>query len=367
MFTLLALVLASALVAIAWTVAFNEARIDETAGALRRSFYVAEGGAAATIRNWPRSYNFIAPYPVDSVAIPSDAPTSWLTPPHGGGGYRGYLYRLNDELYLLSTQGRVGAPLPALHRLGILLRLEPPRSDVRAALEAGGSARIVGRVQISGNDSAPSAWSCDLRDTSKAGVAAESITVLPTPSGRIAGSPPTSITPPEGQPERLRAWAMLRDVLLAEPNHALAGAGVPRVEPVSMGRHCAIAVVTNWGDANQPGAPCGGFYPVIHLTGDATLVDISGQGTLIVDGSLTLTGATRWNGIILAGGNLTLRGTGPTFHVWGAMAAAGDAVLEADSLASPLEVTYSKCAVTNALYSASRAVPLTSRSAIEAF
>jgi hypothetical protein len=106
---------------------------------------------------------------------------------------------------------------------------------------------------------------------------------------------------------------------------------------------------------------------VIHLTSDAVLGDIAGQGTLLVDGDLTLTGAVRWNGIILSGRNLTLKSAGPAIQIWGAIVASGTVWVAADTLASSLEVTYSKCAITKALEAAASAVPLASRSSIEAF
>lgn len=362
------LVVASALVAVAWTVVFSEARIDDTAAALHRSFYVAEGGALATIRNWSRSYNFIAPYPTDSVAIPSDFPASWLNLQHGNAAYGGYLYRLNEELYLLRTVGRGDrSPFPAFHELGTLLRLEPPRSVARAALEAGGSVQVDGPVRISGIDSAPPGWSCSPRDSSQAGIAAESIAILSPPGARITGQPPMAITAPEAEPARLRSWTALRDVLVTEPNHTLPGSSLPTIQPSVVGGHCAVAVTTNWGDATHPTAPCGAFYPVTHLTGDAVLGDVAGQGTLLVDGDLTLTGAVRWNGIILTGSNLTLKSSGPAIQIWGAMVAFGTVSVAADTLASSLEVTYSKCAITKALEAAASVVPLASRSSIEPF
>jgi hypothetical protein len=49
------------------------------------------------------------------------------------------------------------------------------------------------------------------------------------------------------------------------------------------------------------------YWPVIKLVGDWSLPG-AGQGTLIVTGSLTISGSNMWNGILLVGGNLTSNG-----------------------------------------------------------
>lgn len=50
-------------------------------------------------------------------------------------------------------------------------------------------------------------------------------------------------------------------------------------------------------------------WPVIHVTGDISLnPGSSGQGTLIVEGSLTMSGSFDWDGIILVGDNFISNG-----------------------------------------------------------
>ncbi len=50
-------------------------------------------------------------------------------------------------------------------------------------------------------------------------------------------------------------------------------------------------------------------WPVIHVTGDISLSPSnSGQGTLIVEGSLAMNGSFDWDGIILVGDNFTSNG-----------------------------------------------------------
>jgi hypothetical protein len=49
------------------------------------------------------------------------------------------------------------------------------------------------------------------------------------------------------------------------------------------------------------------YWPVIRVNGDFALPG-SGQGTLIVTGNMTISGAVQWNGILLVGGTLTSNG-----------------------------------------------------------
>jgi len=49
------------------------------------------------------------------------------------------------------------------------------------------------------------------------------------------------------------------------------------------------------------------FWPVIRVNGDFS-VPSDGKGTLIVTGNLTISGSTKWRGIILVGGALTSNG-----------------------------------------------------------
>jgi hypothetical protein len=52
------------------------------------------------------------------------------------------------------------------------------------------------------------------------------------------------------------------------------------------------------------------WYPVIHIRNGSSNYALpnAGQGTLIVDGDLTISGSNQWNGIILVGGKITSNG-----------------------------------------------------------
>src|SRR5260370_32496138 len=82
---------------------------------------------------------------------------------------------------------------------------------------------------------------------------------------------------------------------------------------------CDQTVLTNWGDPLNPTAPCGGYFPIIHITGSATINGQEGQGILLVDGDLSVLGGFQFYGItIIQGSLITAGGGGMPAHFWGA-------------------------------------------------
>jgi hypothetical protein len=74
-----------------------------------------------------------------------------------------------------------------------------------------------------------------------------------------------------------------------------------------------------------------------------------GQGVLLVDGDLLVDGGFQWYGPVVARGHVSTQGTGGHFN--GAVMAA-DVDLELNSVLGNALVTYSSCAITEALIGA---------------
>lgn len=98
---------------------------------------------------------------------------------------------------------------------------------------------------------------------------------------------------------------------------------------------------SQWADPN--------YWPVIRVNGNFSLPG-SGRGTLIVTGSLTISGSDSWQGVILAGGNLTSNGNN---GVSGATISGLNVKLGQTVPSSTANGTktyqYNSCAVSNAL------------------
>lgn len=96
-------------------------------------------------------------------------------------------------------------------------------------------------------------------------------------------------------------------------------------------------------------------WPVIHATGDISLAPSnSGQGTLIVEGSLTMSGSFHWDGIILVGDNFISSGNN---KIHGTMMAGLNVVLGGTPPDSDLgngtkQLRYDSCNVQQAMESA---------------
>jgi hypothetical protein len=117
--------------------------------------------------------------------------------------------------------------------------------------------------------------------------------------------------------------------------------------PVALLGQCVTALPTNWGSPLTPAGPCGSYFPVIRVAGNLTLpAGGQGQGVLLVDGDLTISGTFRFYGVIIVLGVARVRGG----TVYGGLMARGNANGNGRSeVRNPGRVLYSACAVQRAL------------------
>ncbi len=371
-----ALVIVGALVAGAFFAGTQEQRVAENSKRLQQSFGAAEMGLNEVIRNWkPQTLNKMPIYPRDSVRVPL-APFDSITPDRSGV-YGGYVYRLNDQVFLVDitardkqTKGGVAGG-GARQRLGQLVRIRLVNFAISAALTTRGGVSLKGNALVSGRDTIPQGWDpayCDtIGDTTKAGIRTPDSTQVTTQrAGQLAGNPnvkqDTSI--------HSSTFNQFGDIsyasLAASANIQLAG-GNYKIDPVVAGTTCNEAVLTNWGDGMNPTQPCGSYFPIIHISGDATLNGDQGQGVLLVDGDLNIQGSFIFYGIVLVQGSMKTAGGGSTdAHFYGAVMAS-NVDLELNSLAGNATLQYSKCAVTNAMEGTQVVTPVRSRAWAQLF
>ena len=333
--TLVALVIVGAFVASALFSGTQEQRMGENSRLLQQSFGVAEGAAYGAIGTWPANRSAYT----GRRAYPLDSGVSLRTDPSQIGSYSGSLYRLNRTLYLVDVTGR-DTTGRASHRLGLLLRIVPPQADIQAALTlagpvtgGGGSARVIG------TDTPPAA-----RNRGDCG---------PT-EGSVAGvrtTPDTSSLFSYGSTD-YGALARLAGVQLAPGTYTPA--------PVVASGVCQTdGQPANWGDGNDRTSPCGAYFPTIWLkgTGTSSITGGQGQGVLLVDGDLAVSGSFTFYGFVAVRGTLTVA-PGASADIYGTVSATG-----ADLTGSgTLSVSWSSCAVTDALLGAGVAALNRSRS-----
>jgi hypothetical protein len=263
-------------------------------------------------------------------------------PLDAGGGWSALVRRLRPDLFLLEVSPRLAGPASreaASVRLGWLLRPELDSFAPVAAVSVGGSVALGDDVVISGVDG------CAPPDSAIAGIAAESVFV--SGSATLLGAPP--------QVSRTGRDPGAFNRLGERATHVLSG-GSYAAAPATVGTSCDPRSPTNWGDPENPGSPCGGYFPLIRVDGDLTLNGGVGQGILLVNGNLHVTSGFTFHGIVIVTGGADITAQTDVSGIFEAV--------ELRSGAGPvtqLKVRYSKCIVSNVLEISSPVSPLPSR------
>ena len=273
-----------------------------------------------------------------------------------GGDWSALVRRLTPEVVLLEV-----APRPAVGaasreaagvRLGWLLRPRPDSVSPVAAVSVDSPVSIGDGVVISGDDEPPPGVdSCPSPDSAIAGIAVPSVVV--SGSAQLLGSPPELLRAPDdpGVFDRFSERATL----------VLPG-GTYSISPATVGTSCDLQRSTNWGDPGDAVAPCSGYLPLVMVTGDLTLTGGVGQGILLVDGDLRVTGPFTFHGMMIVKGGVDITASTDL-----------RGILSATELRSgawsvtQLKVHYSKCIISKILYSSAPLSPLSSRAWIQLF
>ena len=351
-----ALVVVGALVAGAFFAGTQEQRVGENQRRVQTSFGVAEAGAQERVLTWdPNTMNKRPVYPVDSVAIVN-------TPaPNGTGSYAGYTFRVGTNLFLIDVTGRDNSSAAgaiaggggARQRIGMLARIAPVQFGIRASLTTQGQVAMSGNANIVGVDQIPTGWvSCDPPGPSQAGVRDQGGNVSETGNATVLGTPPV-VNDPTINNNTFTTFGGATYASLAAKANIVVPAGNYSTAPVVTNGVCDKNVLTNWGDGENPNAPCADYWPIIHATGTITLNNTQGQGILLVDGDLNIQGSYQFFGIVVIQGDLKTAGGGNTdAHFWGGVMAK-NADLSTQSLSGKATLNFSSCAILTALQATS--------------
>jgi hypothetical protein len=128
---------------------------------------------------------------------------------------------------------------------------------------------------------------------------------------------------------------------------------------------CDVSVDTNWGEPIDASNDCYPYWPVIWAQGDVHIASHgSGQGIMLVDGDLDITGGFEFYGVVIVKG--TLRSTGTGGHISGTVMVYDGGILSDQTTTSGNSlVQFSNCSIDRAtanLPSLSRAFPVINRS-----
>ena len=352
-----ALVVVGALVAGAFFAGTQEQRVGENQRRVQTSFGVAEAGAQERVLSWDAtSMNRRPQYPADSVVIGPNA-----NAPNGTGSYGGYSYRVGPNLFLIDVTGRDNASAAgaiaggggARQRIGMLTRIAPVQFGIRASLTTQGQVAMSGNANINGADQIPTGWaSCDPPGPAQAGVRDQGGNVSETGNATVLGVPPV-VNDPTINNNTFTTFGGATYASLAAKANLVIPAGNYSTDPVVTNGQCDHTVLTNWGDGENPNAPCASYFPIIHATGTITLNNTQGQGILLVDGDLNIQGSYQFFGIVIIQGDLKTAGGGTTdAHFWGGVMAK-NADLSTQSLSGKATLNFSSCAILTALQATS--------------
>jgi hypothetical protein len=267
--------------------------------------------------------------------------------------------RLNNNTYMLVSTAYSGSGITlARHRTSAVYRVNFPSISFLAALTAHGNIKLGGSSFIDGHDTPPTGWGCPPGGTEQPGVA-----VGDSDQVSLAGC--TNLKCVDGNPD-LYTTTAVNDTntffnygngvnwqsLTAAATLTLTSAQASTsIWPDSIGNTCNTATLSNWGDPTRttPAGACQGYFPVIYISDSAGTTHITGgmgQGILLVEGDLLVDGGFQWYGPVIARGHVSTQGTGGHFN--GAVMAA-DVDLELNSVLGNALVTYSSCAISQAL------------------
>lgn len=283
----------------------QETRISVASELTGRAFSVSETGIADVLANWQgERFGLLSVGAADQVTAIAAEGSALVD-----------VRRISERLYLLDSRASLYADPQTQHRIAVLTRLRSPMFSAGSAALVLGQLVLEGDAGVTGADFTPLSWAslCGASGGAQAGVIIPDATSIATSGGaQVSGSPPVVENPGLGAAALVDfggiSWAEL--VAVADV-HLPSGAFGPVAPQTGASGTCQTASASNWGDPNNPDGPCGRYFPVVHVTGDLQLAAGSvGQGVLLVEGNLHLTDDTRFFGVIVAHGEITIEGAG---------------------------------------------------------
>ena len=240
-------------------------------------------------------------------------------------------------------------------RYGSLFRLNIPGVSYLGAVTAAGNVKVSGNVTLNGNDVSPTGWGCTGTLNNMPG-AVISPTASVSTSGAVVvtGNPAyTTSTAATDTNTYFNYGSTTYTALANMANITLPGGTYNGMAPVVNANGCFKTPNTNWGDPVRhiPAAACETYFPIIHITGNTSLTNGTGQGILLVDGDLTEAGNFTFTGLIIARG--AVKASGAANAVTGAIMAASVDIGYTVALTGTASVQYSSCALQSVLSASS--------------
>jgi hypothetical protein len=329
-----------------------ETRLGDGSVQSARAFDAAELGLNATVSNWSTAQ--MAALGIGSTVVTVfDSATS-----------RQYIdtvrvTKLSNNSFWVTSVGHavLGGSSAARRRTNMAVRVNYPALSVLGALTVRGAITISGSSFINGYDTQIAGWNCPPSETPLPGVSVANTSDVNLNGCNnlscLAGVPQISANPAASDTSTYFVfgdvdWAMLTSMATIRYSGSQT---LNQIQPSSVNGVCNRTDSRNWGETARasPAPICSDYFPIIHFTGATANVNITGgrgQGIILVDGDLSMTGGFTFNGPVIVRGRFSTYGTGA--HVNGAVMA-GNVDLEQNAVAGNAIVNYSSCAIDAAL------------------
>lgn len=345
--------------------------VRTTGGALaqERAFRAAEAGLNQSMARW------------DNVAMGQLATGSVSTRTFSGAGWVDtvHMTKLAHNMYSLVSTATVRTAMlgKARRTTGLSVRTLDLDMNFQSALTVRGDAQIGGSSYITGIDSNPSTWDdCPAAGPPLAGLAvetSENIKLSGCPTlGCLAGSPKILVTPAAGDTTNYFVFGDLDWSDLTEmATHVYTGSPqMNQMGPVlTQSGDCDYANTMNWGEPfnSTIPTPCEGHFPIIHFKGPGT-VGLSGgrgQGILLVEGDLEVSGGFEFYGPVIVRG--TLKTVGQSGSKLNGAVMAANVLLDQSTVLGDATVRYSSCVIAKAKQAAASPRRMLERAWLEGF
>src|SRR5919109_1388115 len=359
--TLFAIVVIGTIISAALFASTQEQRSATSQLYVERALAAAEYGQNAVLIDWDRERTWRMPNGDTLRRTYSVA---------GGGVATAVVTKLNRTTFLVASEGRAGPTeqSAARRRTSMVLTLDIPQLRVPAAFTARGADTVAGSSITNGTDVNPAGWDCPAAGPTAAGIATgDSVMTYQGTKFAVNGNPPVDRDPAANDTSTYfnLGGTTYSDMaaLAAVPGQGIVFTpllgttlALTGINPVVVGSTCVLSN-TNWGDPYRaaPPSPCESYMPVIHIKGNASITGGGGgrgQGILLVDGNLAISGNFEFHGLVIVRGRVSFTGTGT--KVFGAVLAANTGG-SANLISGNVQLQFSRCALTTLL--ARRAYP----------
>lgn len=354
-----AIVVIGALIAGAFFASTQDFRIGRNSLVAQRAFTAAEFGLNKTMANWDQTLNI-------KFAVGKDTTFTYAVGDGGTSSVRAT--RINDYTYWFVSEGSAGVntPIETRRRTSMVMRLAYPAVKYGGALTLAGGGTIKGSSQVYGTNVNPPGWDCANypgRDTTAVAYAPTSTLTVQKTSNAI-GTPATYADPNAGTDGTYvkygdESWTSL----VANADIKLSGDPGTVLPVTTADGKCNTSVPTNWGEPLHDltaVTACQSYLPIIYVSTDVHLSQGRGQGILLVDGSLFVTGSFDWYGLIIVRDQFT-KSNGSANIFGAAMARNASISATTNDITGNVTFQYSKCAIEMALRGSARLLPAKKR------